>query len=228
MKLKLSWSYVFAFLALLFLMHEIHEIVHTTIGRFFCGCWGKRDFNVWGLCEDCPETNPLSIIATFAGPIFTFAMIWWGTVLLKSNSMEKRSIGFSVIFASLPFARILTAAFGGGDEVFGLSKIIDDYTISWILGLGIIVIILVIPLYRSYKIIQNRYKVLWFLAFLMLPLLIDILVVLGGMNTLLERGFLSEYWILGSPKLVTLWTLVILILFLISNKKLKNLGVSNE
>ena len=62
MNLKLTPKFILTFLALTFVMHEAHEIVHTTIGRLICGCWGQRDFNVWGLCGDCSEQNPYSII----------------------------------------------------------------------------------------------------------------------------------------------------------------------
>ena len=51
MKLKLTSQFVLTFLALTFLMHEAHEIVHTSIGRLICGCWGMRDINVWELCK---------------------------------------------------------------------------------------------------------------------------------------------------------------------------------
>ena len=103
--MKLNWKYIISFLALTFVMHEAHEIAHTSLGRFICGCWGKRDFNVWSLCEGCFEANPNAILATFAGPIFTFAMIWVGFYLLRKCNPAKRSLGFSMIFANMPFAR---------------------------------------------------------------------------------------------------------------------------
>lgn len=53
MKLKLSWSYVLCFLVFMFLMYELYEIVYISIGRWICGDWGRRDFNVWDLCEGC-------------------------------------------------------------------------------------------------------------------------------------------------------------------------------
>ena len=96
MKLKLTFKYVLTFSALIFIFHELHEIVHTLTGRLICGCWGKRDFNGWGLCEGCSEQNPFSIVATFTGPIFTFIMIWIGTFLIGQNKTDnQKALGFS-------------------------------------------------------------------------------------------------------------------------------------
>ena len=122
MKLKLTPKFALTFLALTFVMHEAHEIVHTSTGRLICGCWGQRDFNVWGLCEGCSGLNSYSIVATFAGSIFTFFMIWIGAVILgKADNNDQKSFGFALIFANLPFARILTAGFGGGDEIYAIN-----------------------------------------------------------------------------------------------------------
>lgn len=224
MKLKLTPKFVLTFLALTFVMHEAHEIVHTTIGRLICGCWGERDFNVWALCEDCSEQKPYSIISTFAGPFFTFIMIWIGAILLgKAKNERQNTFGFSLIFADLPFARILTASFGGGDEVFGLNQLLNNHALAWTIGLILILTITIVPLFKSFKIIKNKRRIGWFLLFFLAPTFIDILVVLGLMNTLLEKGFLSDYWILGSPILVTVWTILVTIIYLLTRKNIYTL-----
>lgn len=227
MPLKLNAKFIIAFLTLTFVMHEAHEIVHTSIGRLICGCWGERDFNVWGLCGDCSEEKPYSIIATFAGPIFTFGMIWLGASWLGQNRTNKeKTLGFSLLFANMPFARILTAAFGGGDEVYGLNKILENHQLAWIIGLGLLLLISFYPLYKAYHFIENKYKIGWFLLFLLVPVFIDLLVVLGLMNTLLQKGILSNYWILGSPVLVTVWTVSVLVIFLVARKGIYTLEKS--
>lgn len=38
MKIKLTGKFIIAFLALTFVMLELHEIVHTSVGRIVCGC----------------------------------------------------------------------------------------------------------------------------------------------------------------------------------------------
>lgn len=117
MKLKLTPAYIFTFLMLTFVLSEFHELAHTIVGRLICGCWGKRDFNEWGLCESC-ESNPYGFISTMTGPIFSFAMAYWGVSMLKKeNSVEKTTLGFSMIFASSSFGRLINVyPFGGGDE----------------------------------------------------------------------------------------------------------------
>jgi hypothetical protein len=224
MKLKLTPQFILSFLALTFVMGEAHEIVHTSIGRLICGCWGERDFNEWGLCEGCFEQKPISIISTFGGPIFSFLIIWLGTFLLSEEKTDKqKAMGFSLIFANLPFARILTAAIGGGDEVFGFSVLLRNIPLAWIIGLLFILLITIIPLFKAYNLINNKRKIGWFLLFFLLPTFIYLLLVLGVMNTLLAKGILSNYWILGSPILVTVWTIFVVVIFVITKSNIYKL-----
>jgi hypothetical protein len=211
MTIKLNWKFSIAFLSLIFVMHEAHEIVHTTFGRIICGCWGERDFNVWGLCEDCEEKHPIALLATFLGPLFTFIMIWVGCYFLKSHhTNQQKSLGFALIFANMPFARILTASFGSGDEVWGLNQLLHNYTAAWVIGLSLT--------------ISNKKRICIFILFLLVPIALDLLFVLGLMNTLLSAGILSTYWILGSPILVTVWTILVLCIFILTRKNIYTLA----
>ncbi len=220
MKLKLTPKYIVTFLALTFLMHEAHEIVHTSVGRIVCGAWGTRDFNVWGTCESC-AANPFEILSTAAGPIFTFIMIWLGSSLLKQDKTEnQKAFGFSLIFANIPFGRIFNPIFGGGDEVVVVDSILHNWELSRLVVLFLIFLIITYPLFKTYKLIENKYKVGWFLGFLILPIICDLLIVLGVMNTILEKGVLNNYWILGSPILVTVWTFSVLTIYLLTRKNI--------
>ncbi|MCA6361556.1 MAG: hypothetical protein IM638_00830 [Bacteroidetes bacterium] len=219
MKIKLTFQYVLTFLALTFMMHEAHEIVHTSVGRLICGCWGQRDFNVWGLCDSC-ETNPYGIFSTIAGPVFTFVMIWFGSFLLDNNNQNQKALGFSLIFANMPFGRILNPIFGGGDEVVVADTFIDNWDLSRIIVLILIILIVAFPLIKAYRLIENRHKIGWFLMFLLLPFIFDILIVLLGMNTLLAMGVLSKNWIFGSPVLVTVWTITVTLIFVLTRKNI--------
>lgn len=225
MDIKLSLKYTIAFLALTFVMHEAHEIVHTTVGRIICGCWGQRDFNVWELCDGCIKKHPIALVATFAGPIFTFIMIWIGSSMLKaSNSNRKKSFGFSLIFANMPFARlVLNPTLGGGDEIYGINQILHNHSLSTIVGVIILTLILAFPLYKAFITI-NKKRIAYFLLFLLAPILIDLLMVLGVMNSLLTKGILSHYWILGSPILVTVWTIFVCLIFIFTRKNIYKLA----
>lgn len=221
MKLRIDGRYLFAFTSLLLVMHELHEMVHTYTGRLFCGCWGYRDFNVWELCEGCLDERPYAILATIAGPVFTFGMIWLGTYLLQKG---RQGPGFSLIFANMPLARLGTALWGGGDEKYALQRLIDmDYDTSRYFAFALILGIVFIPLYRAYRVIQNRHKLLWFLGFLFFPVFIDLILVLGVMNTLLNTGFLAVTWLGDAPLLITLWTLLVVILCILTKRWLKRL-----
>lgn len=224
MRLRIPFAYIVTFMALTFVMHEAHEIVHTSIGRAICGCWGKRDFNVWALCTSC-ENNPYGVIATLAGPVFTFAMIWYGSTFLNStNTNNQKAFGFSLIFANMPFARLFNPIFGGGDEVVVVNTFLQNHDASRIIVLILLILIVAYPLYKAYKIIENKYKIGWFILFFLMPMVLDLLIVLGVMNTLLDKGVLSNYWILGSPMLVTVWTAAVLMIYLLSRKNIHKLA----
>jgi hypothetical protein len=226
MKIKLSFRYTIAFLALLFVMHELHEIAHTAIGRLICGCWGKRDFNVWSLCERCGEESNIGLLATLAVPLFTFSMIWYGYSLLNKESIKLKSIGYSLIFANMPIARLLSSMLNSGDETYILRQLDIEGSLAAILASIIIFLIILIPLIKAYKTLGNDRKILWFLGFLILPLVIDLVVVLGVLNTLLDKGIFDQYWILGSPLIVSIWTFLVLGILLIMRKHLFNLAIS--
>ena len=219
MKIKLNYKFAISFTALTFVLGEAHEIVHTTVGRIICGCWGLRDFNSWGICESC--TDPFALWSTVAGPVFTFIIMWIGYFIIVENKSKNRNIlGFSLIFASLPFGRILNAILGIGDEIMVLNKLLNNHTLAWTIGLMAILLITFFPLLKAYKIIENKNKIAWFLFFLLIPTILYILIILGVMNTLLNKGILNEYWILGSPKLVSVWTISMIILLSITWKNI--------
>ncbi len=222
MKIKLTFKFIVAFLALSFVMSELHEIVHTSVGRIICGGWGERDFNAWGLYEGC-TSNPFAWLSTFAGPFFTFLMCWYGAFLLKStNTIQQKSFGFALIFANSPFARILNTILRCGDEQNLVYKLVPDINTSSIITFFIILGILFYPLKMAYKSILNE-RIGYFLLFFLVPTIIMILVILGLLNTLLANGILSETGLLGSPIIVNVWTAFVLTIFLIFRKSIYTL-----
>ena len=224
--IKITFSFAIAFIALRYSMHEAHELVHTTVGRVICGCWGQRDFNEWSLCSGCAENNALAVVATFAGPLFTYLAIWLGVYFLNpTRTIQQKSFGFVLIFSNNPFARIFTAAIGKGDEVFGLKQIFHNDALAWITGLAVVLIFTVYPLYKAFKSIENINKVSLFVMFLLSPMLLDLLFIFALMNPLLKSGFLGNYWILGSPILLTVFTFLMLTIFIATRKNIFKLAV---
>jgi hypothetical protein len=226
MKLKLTPAYVFTFLMLTFLLAELHEIAHTSVGRLICGCWGKRDFNEWSLCPSC-DGNSMGFVSTMTGPIFTFLIAFWGASMLKKeNSIEKTTLGLSLIFSSAGFGRILNVwPFGGGDEftVFYNQVFNENRTVSLIAAFLVVSILIFYPLKKAYLFIENKNKIWWFIGFLILPFVAILAMILGVLNTILASGFLKEDWILGSPMVVTLWTVIVLVMFFSTKKNLRQL-----
>jgi hypothetical protein len=203
-----------ALAALSFLMQETHELAHTSVGRILCGCWGERDFNLWRLCDDCAREAPLTLLATFAGPVYSFSIIWLGYYLLTRVSTRAASIGFALIVGSMPFSRVLTPIFGGGDEIFALTRLGLDHPTAWALALVLVFGLAVPPVARIYGLIENRRKVLWMIGLILAPFLLVGAVVFGLLQGLvLKNGILDEEWIMGSPLIVTLWLFAAMGLF---------------
>lgn len=225
MVLTLTYRFIVSFVALLFVMNEAHELVHTITGRILCGCWGKRDFNAWGLCEGCIDQHPYALVATFAGPVFTFIMIWVGTFLLNEKYTERqKAMGYALIFSNMPFARLFQPLMGGGDETWALTKLLHNHASAQVISFSIILLITVYPLLKAYQVVEHEQKMVYFISFFLLPVLVDHVVLLGVMNGLLARGVLTTYWILGSPMLVTVWTTLMVVLFLFTWKYIGTLS----
>ena len=221
MKIALTARNSTALVALSFLMQETHELAHTFVGRLICGAWGRRDFNVWGLSRNCTNDEPLTLLATFAGPAYTFSVIWIGYYLLTRRSVRERSVGFALVVSSMPFSRVLTPLLGGGDEIFGLRRLGVDHLVAWGLTLVVVFGLAVFPLVRIYRLIENRRKPLWIIGLLLVPFLLVGAIVFGILQTLmLKNGILADYWIMGSPILVTMWLFVSATVFAIFGKNI--------
>ncbi|MBO9672146.1 MAG: hypothetical protein J7577_01780 [Sphingobacteriaceae bacterium] len=134
-----------------------------------------------------------------------------------------KALGFSLVFANMPFTRIFGAVTGGGDEVWGLNLVLHNYNLAWLLGTIMILAIIIYPLYKSFKLIENESPIVWFLVFLLIPGQIDVWVILIVLNSLVQKGVLSNYWILGSPILVTVWTAIVTLTYLFTRKNINEL-----
>lgn len=62
---------------------------------------------------------------------------------------------------------------------------------------------------KIYRLIENRRKGLWMAGLILAPFLLVGLVVFAILQgQVLGNGILDETWILGSPRIVTLWLIV--------------------
>jgi hypothetical protein len=164
---------------------------------------------VWGLSRDCANDAPLTLLATFAGPVYSFSVIWLGYYMLTRASARAKSIGFALVVSSMPFSRVLTPLVGGGDEIFGLTALGVSHSLAWASTLALVFGLAVPPVAKIYTLIENRRKALWIVGLMLAPFLLVGAIVFGIVQELiLKNGILDDYWIMGSPIIVTAWLFV--------------------
>ncbi|GAA4391594.1 hypothetical protein [Hymenobacter koreensis] len=216
MKLHLTFRYVVAFLLLNLLVSELHELAHLAIGGLVCGCYGPRDFNAWHSCTACANPEMINLSAA-AGPLWSYAMMWVGVLGLRSGNATRQALGFSVLFAALPFARIITVLMGGGDELVIVRRLVPDgasvQLYKWLMT-GLVLVLAGTPLVLAYRRVRNARPGLWIAGFAVGPLLFQALYLFQLMNGLLHRGVLADSWLLGTHVLIWLHTAVVATLLL--------------
>ncbi len=223
MRLNITPSFILAFLLLLLVMMELHELVHISVARLLCGCWGSRDFNVWSLCEKCNSTQPLWWLATLTGPVFSCTMMWIGRAMLSSNDIQMKAFGFSLVFANIPFGRVTTVMMGGGDEMVVIRHLMQSSLPRWatiMLCSVIVTLIAVPPVSTAVRTISNQRRWMYISGFLTLPLLFLLIYLLVGLNGLLNTGFMSQQVVMGTPLLITIHTTLALTGLILLRKKL--------
>ncbi len=209
MQLRIGWKYVAAFFALNGVISELHEQAHIMTNRIGAGCWFERDFNN---LRACPGTTPGSDLAAMsaalAGPLFSYLVMWCGAWLLaRAATPAGRSVGFSLIFAPLPFARVFTALMGGGDER-GLMRMVFDGRVTlpatrW-MALAMTLAFCAPPVWMAWRAIANRRRGWIVAALCVVPLLVVGAYKLVFLNALLLKGVLATPLVFGTPLFVVL------------------------
>jgi hypothetical protein len=229
LQLVVTIPFVVAFIALRHLFHELHEFSHMIVGRVICGVWGTRDFNnVHPMSKEWYEAGFNHTLVGLEGPMINYIAIWLGAILISTaKSSSRLSWGLILIFASLPFARIITALFGGGDE-FGVARTwISNPMAARVINIAVILSILIYPLYTAFTALYVKKNKGWyFVGFLILPMLLEGMVVLLFFNYLLKMGVLNDSWWMGSPILVWIVLLVMFGVFIFSARYIKSLSIN--
>ncbi len=230
MKIKLSVGYGLAFLCMLFLVHELHDQAHFITGRLFCGCWGTKYFNSWSFCTDCKPGIGEQVITWLDGPMINYIviMVAWNW-MQAGHSAEKKSLGFSLLFAAQPFIRLWAAAHGGGDETLAIRMLIqkppgNDHHLPAILGLLLVLIFTAPALFRAFRLMKNRTEqFLIFPVFLILPVFIDQWILIDWLNNIQFTGWAAREILPGTPMLLTAWTLLLLVIVIFNWNHLRRL-----
>ena len=209
--LKITWRYCIALYCLTMLYASLHELVHHFAGFVVCGDWGYKTFNSFSTaCEHLPKTY----IATYAGPVFSFAMMYVGMNYLKPTaSTLKKHLGFALIFAQMPAQRMMGPILGFNDELYATTKLFGSNAMNaWVVGI-IIFAICIPPLIKAFKAIQNQNRVLWFLLyFLLLPYILFGPPFMLMEYLMVEKGFLDQT-VIGIGLLFVINEVVTILLF---------------
>jgi len=223
MQLKLTWRYGIAFMAFVFVFGQLHEIAHLVKVYTICGIPGKQlDFNLWIVDNSC-VSNPGIWMATLFGPIFSYLAMGLGFFLLLTSNKNFWPIGFVLVLGNLPFARIFTAAMGGGDETTVLkSLLLPGWSLLLIKIAGFLTVFILSfpPLYMCFKRLQGKSKFFTITGFCVLPLIIMLLYEFKLLGLALKTGFLADRHYLGIPDLILLHTFLMATLVLLNIKTL--------
>lgn len=162
--IKITWKYCLAFYFLAMLYSSLHELVHHFVGFVVCGAWGYKTFNYF---RTACEASPITYLATYAGPVFSFLMMWVGAYMLRKNntSAYTKQFAFALIFAQMPLQRMVMCFFKMNDEYYASSQLFGHSAfVYW----GVILSIWLCcmpPLITAYKTIANKYRITWFLFY---------------------------------------------------------------
>jgi hypothetical protein len=235
MKIKFSVAYLLSFLVLVFLVQELQDWMHVMVGEWICGCWGTKGFNAWTMCEHSEVSGNILAFVWLAGPLFIYALTWVAWNILESKkSTSSRSIGFSLLFATLPLGRILAAARGASDETNAMRELFQrpdasNHTFVVAAGLIMVLALTIPPLIKAYEVAGGlKERLLIIPLFLFLPLIIDYLFVSVGMNKLLANDVMRDESLPGTPFLVLIWGIICLLIFLVSYRNLLTLFKKSE
>jgi hypothetical protein len=135
--------------------------------------------------------------------------------------VPRRWLGFALIFAPLPFARIFTSLTGGGDEkqVF-LALAQWNAGTSKLLGAALVLAACAVPIWLALRALRNRSPWRYIAGFCVLPMLVVWGVKFKIFNQPLAAGFLDEQLILGNPTLVLVYFLAMVALLAWQGKAL--------
>ena len=158
-----SLTFLLFFLSLSFLCLGAHELIHHLSARSICGTWGVMTLSQFFLADGCDTDGKPWWIATLAGPLLSYALMWTG-VALRSR------FGLLLIFANLPLARAVTVLTRGDEMVLGRLFFGEA---AWPILIALTAILLSGPLIAAWKRLPRAGRWWRYAAWLILPVLWD-------------------------------------------------------
>ena len=173
-----------AFYLLLYLVAMAHEAGHLVVGWFACREFVGVSFNVVRWPEGCAGDTPLAHWSAAAGPLVSYAFLMLGSWLALAG--RQPALGAALVFANLPFARVFTAAYGGGDEV-GLGRALLGGAGRWV-ALAVVLVLCTVPVVAVASRLPALRRPQVLVAWLVLPMLADFVIRLRGLDAVLARS----------------------------------------
>ena len=214
--LRITWRYCLAFYCIGMLYVSLHELAHHFAGYLICGDWGYKTFNYFSTaCDESKE----SLLATYVGPLFTFAVMYVGAYFLKhSASNYRKHLGFALIFAQIPLQRMICPFFYMNDEYYATATLFGPTPLVYWMVIVVIWAICLPPLVRAYKSIENRQRLLWFLFYLVVfPYVLVGPFFLALEYLMVNKGFLAQTYI-GIGLLFIINEIVTIVLYFMTKK----------
>jgi len=113
--------------------------------------------------------------------------------LIKKSSNFIKHLGFAMIFAQLPFQRMVSPFFKMNDEFYATSLLYGNTTFIYWVVIITIWIICIPPLIKAYLSIKNKYRMIWFLFYLVLFPYLLWGPIFGTLEFIMvERNFLAQ------------------------------------
>lgn len=218
-KLRITWKYCLALYFMAMLYSSLHELAHHFTGYLVCGKWGYKTFNYFSTaCEDKPDN--MSYLATYAGPLYTFIMLWIGAWLLKKKDATEyqKQFGFAMIFALMPWQRMVMPFFKMNDEYYISAKLFGQTPLTFWTVIIVVWVICLPPLIIAYKAIQNKNRMLWFLLFSFLLPYILWGPIFGALEYLLVNKHVLDGTVIGIAYLFVLNEVVTIIGYYMTKK----------
>jgi len=231
MKLKLTPIYILSFLCLYFFVMELHDWLHASVAALVSGNWGPRGFDRWQIGGPLSVSNGQRALATLAGPLVNFVVIWIGWIKMSNrDSLADQSLGCNLVLAAQPMAMLWAAFTGGGDLTNGLKLLFSHYDAIYhhllaTIGLLLMVVICIPALIKVFILLPSwGAKFIYFPIFLFVPTLLHRLVT-KELDGLLQRYEPDESL---AYALVFFWTVLLLAGYLYTRRRLETLLVDSE
>ena len=225
-KLKITWKYCIAFYCIGMLYASLHELIHHFAGYVICGDWGIKTFNYF---ETACSDEPKSYIATYIGPIFTFIVMYVGAYFLNNKfSTFKNHLGFAMIFAQIPLQRMISPFFRMNDEFYATSMLLGNTDAVYWSVIIVIWIICLPPLIKAFKAIENKYRILWFLFYLVLFPYLLVGPFFAGLEYLMVEKKILAQPVIGIGLLFIINEIITIIAYLFTKKYINPYRAKND